>query len=206
MESSKWMVVFFLLGGCAYSNGPITGSEASRQEAARKQKLCQQYGVGGRYELGNGIRCDQVAAENREYQEDEAARTRQAIADASEDEEARAGADRELRGEALAGDGQFAGQGWYCFEGVQQNTDVGGCARDPIDCGVMMATKKMKGMENDMQRCEESAAASCLQLTRTLKEGPRVFCFPQTSQCERAHASAASRDDVSELSECQVVR
>ena len=206
MKSWSRLAVFSLVSGCAFATAPTTGSEASRQQAARDQKRCQQYGVGGRYELGNGLRCDQVAAEQRKYDENEAARTRTAIDEAAAEDEERAGADRELRGESLAGDGKFAGQGWFCFEGQQEGVLVGGCARDVLDCGVMMATRKTKGMENDMQRCEESAAAACMQLTRTLKEGPRVFCFPQTAQCERAHKAAAARDDVQELGECSVYR
>ncbi len=54
--------------------------------------------------------------------------------------------------------------------------------------------------------CDESAQASCLQLTQSLKEGSKVMCYPQTQLCERAHASAEARDDVSELSDCAVYR
>ena len=194
------------LFGCAFASGPQDGSQPGRQKALRKQSQCQKWGVGATYEVGAGLQCDQVASEQRKYQEDEARRTRRAIEDSTKEEVRQAGADREARGDALAGDGEFLGQGWFCFEGEQEGVQVGGCNRDMIDCGVAMANRKMKGMQTELERCVESAAASCLQLTRSLQEGPRTFCFPQPAQCERANQAAASRDDVESLVDCEVYR
>ena len=102
----------------------------------------------------------------------------------------------ELSNEALAGDGRHIGQGWYCFDGDVGGKSVGRCDRDAMHCGLYMAA----------QRCREQSQAACFQVTRTLKEGPRVFCFPSAPQCDENHGQVAKRTDVTEQTTCQVYR
>ena len=210
--TARWFLSCALLPACmtasgsspSYPQGPSSStrpSQESRRNAVLAEENCKGLGV-----FSIDRPCDQVAAEQRDFELTQAQRNRAAIADASERQAEQAGADRELRGEALAGDGKHAGSGWFCFEGEQSGVTVGGCHRDIVECGMLMANRQIKGMATDLERCEESAAASCMQLTRSLKEGPRVFCFPQSAQCERAHGAAAKRDDVQELLACDVYR
>lgn len=206
--TARWLLGFTLLSACMTTSGSPQStsgttrpSQESRRNAVIAEENCNDLGV---FSLEHP--CDQVAAEQRDFELTQARRNREAIAEASERQTEQAGADRELRGEALAGDGKHAGSGWFCFEGQQSGVTVGGCHRDIVECGMLMANRKVKGMTSELERCEESAAASCMQLTRSLKEGPRVFCFPQSAQCERAHGAAAQREDVQELVACDVYR
>jgi hypothetical protein len=180
----------------------------SRAQAARGQERCQEYGIGGK-PSGDPFgppACDQAAEEQRAF---DAAQTDRLEAASEREREAaveQAGVNRELEGKALAGDGKHAGQGWFCYSGTLGDENVGECDRDIIECGVKMGKQKVAGLATSQERCEEFAAAACFQATRTLQEGPRVFCFPDPTLCTRTHARASKREDVSEISDCAQYR
>ncbi len=208
MAGKLWTAILAAtVAGCAFagSSGPSQTAQPSREQAAIDQGRCKSIGIDGINPL-TGERCDQTAAEQRAFESEQTRKTQASIAAAAEQDREQAGADRELRGESLAGDGKYAGAGWYCFEGVQSGVNVGGCHRDLVECGMLLANRKVKGMETDLERCGESASAACIQLTRSLEEGPRILCYPQTDQCERAQDAAEARDDVQELIPCGVHR
>lgn len=103
-------------------------------------------------------------------------------------------------------DDEQTGEGWYCYMGELDARKFGECARDQIDCGVTMGSRKKKGLKAKAQRCEKQPSASCFQVRRAKDGQPRSFCFPEEGLCTATHASMKQRDDISLLTNCRTYR
>ena len=178
------------------------------REAAQAQQRCEQWGIGAQpgATIFDEMVCTQQAEAQREFDAAQTERLQASIDRDREDKAQQAGLDRELAHEALAGDGRYLGQGWYCYEGELTSRPFGQCDRDRLQCGTMLASRQEKGLRTNTMACHEQAQAACFQVTRTLEEGPRVFCFPSTALCEDNHARVATREDVGEQTDCAVYR
>ncbi|MBL4685852.1 MAG: hypothetical protein JKY37_14755 [Nannocystaceae bacterium] len=198
-----------LFFGCAFAS-PSTSPEesSSRKSAKRAQEICEAYGIGGSPSADplGGPDCDQADTEQRAFDEEQTGKIEASIDAQRESEEKQAGVDRELAGDALAGDGQFLGQGWYCYDGKVGEQQFGACNRDAVECGMALQTRKSKGMSSEYERCERFAQAACFQATRSLKDGPKVFCFPGGALCTTLRETAVAREDVTESTECATYR
>jgi len=114
------------------------------------------------------------------------------------------GVDREISGHALPGDGRYLGQGWYCYLGRVGDKSFGECHRDQVDCGVKLGGRKAKGLEIDTERCDFQAQAACFSAQRSLKEGPRVLCYPEEALCLGSRDQATGMQGVSDVTACKV--
>ncbi len=216
MLTCVWRVGWLGLGlwtfGCAGARGmyPTDTSQDALavREAARAQQRCEAWGIGAQpgATIFDDTLCTQEAEAQRRFEATQTDRLQASIERDREQKLQQAGLDRELAHEALAGDGQYLGQGWYCYDGELTSRAFGQCDRDRLTCGEMLASRQAKGLRTETMACHEQAQAACFQVTRSLAEGPRVFCFPSTVLCEDNHARVAVRGDVDEQTECAVYR